>query len=74
MVMTKEQFEEELKKEQLSITTFYEMYLDNKSPEKELINFNNFQEAFNIYFQFSELKNNIVEKTVKHFKQKFNII
>lgn len=73
-MITKEQFEEELKKEQLSLHIFYEMYLDNKNPEKELISFNTFQEAFNIYFQFSELKNNIIEKTVKHFKQKFNMV
>lgn len=72
-MITKEKFEEELKKEQLSLETFYQMYLDIRDPKKELIEFDNFQSAFQLYFQLSTLKNQIIEKTIKHFKTKFNI-
>ncbi len=72
-MITKEQFEQELKKEQLSLQTFYEMYLDLRDSSKELITFDNFQSAFQLYFQLSTLKNKIIENAINHFKKKFNI-
>ena len=83
--MTKKEWEEIRDKEELPFSLYYQYYLENKDPKKNLLSIEDFTVAFQNYIYHGQGKaiqtdkgirhinfNSMLEKMYKYFNKKFS--